>query len=315
MACMERSSGPGSRPRSFDAAAFPQVALVTGRPARADIFTMKTYSPKPEHIEHRWFVMDASGQVLGRLATEIAVLLRGKHKPIFAPHMDTGDHVVVINADKVELTGNKERDKIAYRHSGYPGGIKGVRYGDLLAMRPVAAVEKAVRGMLPKNRLGRQMIKKLHVVAGGEHPHSAQKPVALAVGERPAWEGLPKPAVRSDGTGPAPSKPMADAAPPARKPSSTRSAPPAKEPTAKKTTVTAAKKTTAKKPTAATTAKKTAAKKTAAKKTAAKKTTAKKTTAKKTTAKKTTAKTTATAKKTTAKKTTAKKTTAKKDEE
>ena len=269
---------------------------MTGRPARADIFTMKTYSPKPEHIEHRWFVMDASGQVLGRLATEIAVLLRGKHKPIFAPHMDTGDHVVVINADKVELTGNKGRDKIAYRHSGYPGGIKGIRYGDLLAMRPVGAVEKAVRGMLPKNRLGRQMIKKLHVVAGGEHPHSAQKPVALAVGERPAWEGLPKPAVRSDGTGPAPSKPKAErAAPPARKPSSTRPAPPAKKTTAKKTT---AKKTTA----------------TAATKTTATKTTAKKTTAKKTTAKKTTAKKTA-AKKTTAKKTAAKKTTAKNDEE
>jgi large subunit ribosomal protein L13 len=268
---------------------------VTGRPARADIFTMKTYSPKPEHIEHRWFVMDASGQVLGRLATEVAVLLRGKHKPIFAPHMDTGDHVVVINADKVELTGNKERDKIAYRHSGYPGGIKGIRYGDLLALRPVAAVEKAVRGMLPKNRLGRQMIKKLHVVAGGEHPHSAQKPVALAVGERPVWEGLPKAAVRSGGSGPAPSKPKTErAAPPARKPSSTRSAPPAKKTTAKKTTA---------KTTATTAAKKTTGKKTTAKKTAA---TAKKTTAKKTTAKKTAA---------TAKKTTAKKTTAKKDEE
>ncbi len=278
---------------------------MTGRSSRADIFTMKTYSPKPEHIEHRWFVMDASGQVLGRLATEIAVLLRGKHKPIFAPHMDTGDHVVVINADRVELTGNKERDKIAYRHSGYPGGIKGVRYGDLLAMRPVAAVEKAVRGMLPKNRLGRQMIKKLHVVAGGEHPHSAQKPVTLAVGERPAWEGLPKPAVRSDGTSPAPSKPKAEqAAPPDRTPSSTRSAPPAKKTTAKKTT---AKKTTAK------TTKKTTAKTTTAKKTTAKKTTAK-AAAKKTAAKKTTAKKT-TAKKTTAKKTTAKKTTAKKDEE
>jgi large subunit ribosomal protein L13 len=279
---------------------------VTGRPSRADIFTMKTYSPKPEHIEHRWFVMDASGQVLGRLATEIAVLLRGKHKPIFAPHMDTGDHVVVINADKVELTGNKERDKIAYRHSGYPGGIKGVRYGDLLAMRPVAAVEKAVRGMLPKNRLGRQMIKKLHVVAGGEHPHSAQKPVTLAVGERPAWEGLPRSAVRSDGTSLAPSKPKAEqAAPPDRTPSSTRSAPPAKKTTAKKTT---AKKTTAKTTTAKKTTAKTTTAKTAAKKTAAKKTTAKKTTAKKTTAKKTTAKTAA-------KKTAAKKTTAKKDEE
>src|SRR4029450_1821037 len=250
-----RSAPVGSRPRcdrcfegwagrsslSFDAAAFSQVALVTGRPSRADIFTMKTYSPKPEHIEHRWFVMDASGQVLGRLATEIAVLLRGKHKPIFAPHMDTGDHVVVINADKVELTGNKERDKIAYRHSGYPGSIKGVRYGDFLAMRPVAAVEKAVRGMLPKNRLGRQMIKKLHVVAGGEHPHSAQKPVTLAGGGGPAGGAPPAPSVRPDGTSRAPSKPKAEqAAPPDRTPSSTRSAPPAKKTTAKQTS---AKKT------------------------------------------------------------------------
>ena len=100
---------------------------------------MKTYSPKPEHIERSWYVVDASGQVLGRLASEVATLLRGKHKPIFAPHMDTGDHVVVINADKVELSGNKAQNKFAYRHSGYPGGIKGVRYADLLATRPVAA--------------------------------------------------------------------------------------------------------------------------------------------------------------------------------
>jgi large subunit ribosomal protein L13 len=154
---------------------------------------MKTYSPKPEHIERRWYVVDASGQVLGRLASEVAVLLRGKHKPMFAPHMDTGDHVIVVNADKVELTGSKADKKYAYRHSGYPGGIKAVRYRDLLAIRPVAAVEKAVRGMLPKNSLGRQMIKKLHVVAGSEHPHAAQKPVAIAVGERPAWKGLPAP--------------------------------------------------------------------------------------------------------------------------
>ena len=152
---------------------------------------MKTYSPKPEHIDHRWYVMDASGQVLGRLATEVATLLRGKHKPIYAPHMDTGDHVIVINADKVELTGNKAEDKIAWRHSGYPGGIKGVPYGELLATRPIQAVEKAVRGMLPKNRLGRQMIKKLHIVPGPEHPHAAQQPVPLTVGERPAWSGLP----------------------------------------------------------------------------------------------------------------------------
>src|SRR4249920_1205390 len=163
---------------------------------------MKTYSPKPEHIERHWYVMDASGQVLGRLASEVATVLRGKHKPMFAPHMDTGDHVIVVNADKVEITGNKGQDKYAYRHSGYPGGITGVRYADLLATRPVAAVEKAVRGMLPKNRLGRQMIKKLHVVAGPAHPHSAQKPVSLVVGERPAWNGLP---VRT--TAPAPTAP------------------------------------------------------------------------------------------------------------
>src|SRR2546430_11667297 len=150
---------------------------------------MKTYSPKPEHIERSWYVVDASGQVLGRLASEVATLLRGKHKPIFAPHMDTGDHVVVINADKVELSGNKAQDKFAYRHSGYPGGIKGVRYADLLATRPVAAVEKAVRGMLPKNRLGRQQIKKLHVVAGAGHPHAAQKTVQLAGGGRRTRRG------------------------------------------------------------------------------------------------------------------------------
>src|SRR4029079_7087802 len=107
--------------------------------------------------------------------------------------MDTGDHAVVINADKIELTGNKGEDKYAYRHSGYPGGITAVRYRDLMSMLPVAAVEKAVRGMLPKNSLGRQMIKKLHVVPGPEHPHAAQSPVALALGERPAWNGLPAP--------------------------------------------------------------------------------------------------------------------------
>jgi large subunit ribosomal protein L13 len=154
---------------------------------------MKTYSPKPEHIERRWYVVDAGGQVLGRVASEVATLLRGKHKPMYAPHMDTGDHVVVINADKIELTGKKGEDKYAHRHSGYPGGITAVRYRDLMATRPVAAVEKAVRGMLPKNSLGRQMIKKLHVVPGPEHPHAAQSPVALALGERPKWEGLPAP--------------------------------------------------------------------------------------------------------------------------
>jgi large subunit ribosomal protein L13 len=213
---------------------------------------MKTYSPKPEHIERRWYVVDAGGQVLGRVATEVATLLRGKHKPMFAPHMDTGDHVIVINADKVELTGNKGRDKIAWRHSGYPGGIKGVQYSELLATKPIAAVEKAVRGMLPKNRLGRQMIKKLHVVAGPEHPHQAQQPVALALGERPTWEGLPTPAPKATRVAPveeptAPAKKPAAKKPAAKK---TTAKSPAKKPTAKAPAKAAAKKTTAKKPTA-----------------------------------------------------------------
>ncbi len=178
---------------------------------------MKTYSPKPEHIEHRWYVMDASGQVLGRLASEVAVLLRGKHKPMYAPHMDTGDHVVVINADKIEITGNKGEDKYAYRHSGYPGGITGIKYKDFMSDRPIAAFEKAVRGMLPKTTLGRQMIKKLHVVPGPEHPHAAQSPVSIQVGERPAWGGLP---AKKASTAPAPkaekpaAKPKAAAAKP-----------------------------------------------------------------------------------------------------
>lgn len=169
---------------------------------------MKTYSPKPEHIEHRWYVIDAGGHVLGRVASEVATLLRGKHKPIYAPHMDVGDHVIVVNADKIELTGNKGEDKYAYRHSGYPGGITGVQYKDFMADRPVAAFEKAVRGMLPKNTLGRQMLKKLHVVPGPEHPHAAQSPVAIAIGERPAWNGLPTPKPKAS-TAPKPKAPKA----------------------------------------------------------------------------------------------------------
>jgi large subunit ribosomal protein L13 len=244
---------------------------------------MKTYSPKPEHIERRWYVLDASGQILGRLATEVATLLRGKHKPIFAPHMDTGDHVVVINADRVELTGNKAKDKIAWRHSGHPGGITGVAYGELIATRPIAAVERAVRGMLPKNRLGRQMIRKLHVVAGPEHPHAAQKPVALAVGERPAWSGLPGPAP----TAPAP-RTAAKARRSAKADESTK--PAAKRTAAKRssTSKTTTKKPAAKKPTAKSTAKRTSAAKTSAKSSA--KSTAK-SPAKKTTARKRTPKT------------------------
>ncbi len=227
---------------------------------------MKTYSPKPEHIERRWYVVDAGGHVLGRVASEVATILRGKHKPMFAPHMDTGDHVVVVNADKIELTGNKGEDKYAYRHSGYPGGITAVRYKDLMATRPVAAVEKAVRGMLPKNSLGRQMIKKLHVVPGPEHPHAAQSPVALALGERPAWDGLPTrkppapaPKPRAPKAKPAPDADAAEAEPKAAakpkrsaaKPKSTTTAkttakakPTAKAKTATKAKTTAKPKTT-----------------------------------------------------------------------
>ena len=142
---------------------------------------MKTYAPKPEHIVRRWYVLDASDQVLGRLATEAAHILRGKHKPIYAPHADVGDHVIVVNASKIVLTGGKEHKKVAYRHSGHPGGITATLYEDLLARRPAFAVEKAVRGMLPKNRLGRQMIKKLKVYAGPDHPHSAQQPKPLEI--------------------------------------------------------------------------------------------------------------------------------------
>jgi hypothetical protein len=190
--------------------------------------------------------------------------------------MDTGDHVVVVNADKIELTGNKGEDKFAYRHSGYPGGITATRYRDLMATRPVAAVEKAVRGMLPKNSLGRQMIKKLHVVPGPEHPHAAQSPVALALGERPKWEGLPAPKVA-----PAP-KPRAPKAKPAAEAeadeASEKPAPKPKPATAKRKTTTAKAKTTTPK------AKSTAKAKSATKaKPATKKTTApKRTTRKKT---------------------------------
>jgi large subunit ribosomal protein L13 len=153
---------------------------------------MRTYSPRPRDIQRRWYVIDASGAVLGRLATEVAAVLRGKHKPIFAPHFDTGDHVIVVNAKGVRLTGGKENKKVAYHHSGFPGGLTETPYGRLLANRPTVAVEKAVRGMLPKNRLGRAMAKKLQVYAGPEHPHRAQKPVPLRLGEIPKWDGLPK---------------------------------------------------------------------------------------------------------------------------
>jgi large subunit ribosomal protein L13 len=137
-----------------------------------------TYSPKASEIQRAWHVVDAEGLVLGRLATEVASLLRGKHKPTFAPNLDSGDHVIIVNADKVVLTAGKGERKTVYRHSGYPGGLKSERFGDLLARKPEEAVRRSVRGMLPKNRLGRQMITKLKVYAGPHHPHAAQQPQA-----------------------------------------------------------------------------------------------------------------------------------------
>ncbi|GGS80655.1 50S ribosomal protein L13 [Planobispora rosea] len=142
---------------------------------------MRTYTPKPAEVERQWYVIDATDIVLGRLASHVATLLRGKHKPIFANHVDTGDFVIVINADKVALTGNKLEQKKAYRHSGYPGGLRSVTYAELMDKRPDRAVEKAVKGMLPKNALGRKMIKKLKVYAGSEHPHQAQQPVPFEI--------------------------------------------------------------------------------------------------------------------------------------
>jgi large subunit ribosomal protein L13 len=138
---------------------------------------VRTYSPKPGDVQRQWHVIDATDVVLGRLASQAARLLRGKHKPMYAAHIDTGDFVIIINASKVALTGNKREQKIAYRHSGYPGGLKRERYTDLLEKRPERVVEKAIKGMLPHNTLGRQMAGKLKVYAGPEHPHQAQKPV------------------------------------------------------------------------------------------------------------------------------------------
>jgi large subunit ribosomal protein L13 len=142
---------------------------------------VRTFTPKPESVERNWLVIDATDVVLGRLASQAAQLLRGKHKPVFAPHVDTGDFVVIINADKVVLTGSKAEKKIAYRHSGYPGGLKAERYTDLLARRPEKAVEKAIFGMLPHNSLGRQVASKLKVYSGSEHPHGAQQPTPYTI--------------------------------------------------------------------------------------------------------------------------------------
>ena len=142
---------------------------------------MSTFTPKPADITRAWHVVDADGLVLGRVATEVASILRGKHKPIYAPHCDTGDHVIIVNADKIVLTAGKADKKLVYRHSGYPGGLSTQTYANLLEVKPTDAVRKSVRGMLPKNRLGRQMLKKLKVYTGPNHPHSAQNPQPLPI--------------------------------------------------------------------------------------------------------------------------------------
>ncbi len=147
---------------------------------------MRTFSPKPSDIQREWHVIDAQGLVLGRVATEVATLLRGKHKPIWAPNVDTGDHVIVLNASKLDVSVRKSADKLYYRHSGYPGGIRSESLGHLLERNPERVVKLAVRGMLPKNRLGRSMIKKLRVYAGPTHPHSAQQPKPRALPSRAA---------------------------------------------------------------------------------------------------------------------------------
>ena len=142
---------------------------------------MRTYTPKPGDVERTWHVVDATDVVLGRLASQVATLLRGKHKATFAPHADTGDFVIVVNAAKVAVTGSKRENKRAYRHSGYPGGLRSETIGELLDKRPERVIETAVRGMLPKTRLGRAQLRKLKVYAGPEHPHAAQRPAPVSI--------------------------------------------------------------------------------------------------------------------------------------
>ena len=142
---------------------------------------MTTYTPKASEIERDWHIIDADGLVLGRLATEVANVLRGKHKPTYTPNLDTGDHVIVVNADKVVLTSDKAERKMVYRHSGYPGGLKTSTYAEELEKDAAEAVRRSIRGMIPKTRLGRQQLSKLKVYAGPEHPHAAQKPQPLQI--------------------------------------------------------------------------------------------------------------------------------------
>lgn len=144
---------------------------------------MRTYAPKASEIERKWFVVDAENLVLGRMSTEVARILRGKHKPTFAPYLDCGDHVIIVNASKVVLTNEKAEKKLVHRHSGYPGGIKSQTYADLLSRQPEDTLRRTIKGMLPKNRLGAQMLTKLKVYAGSEHPHSAQQPEPLVLAD------------------------------------------------------------------------------------------------------------------------------------
>ena len=140
---------------------------------------MKTYSAKAETVKHDWYVIDAADKTLGRLATDIAVRLRGKHKPEYTPHVDTGDYIVVVNAEKVRVTGNKTRDKTYYRYSGYPGGMKSISFEEMISKTPERVIQLAVKGMMPRNRLSRSMLTKLKIYAGAEHPHAAQQPKQL----------------------------------------------------------------------------------------------------------------------------------------
>ena len=140
---------------------------------------MKTYNATAQNVEREWFIIDAEGQTLGRLSTEVAHRLRGKHKPVYTPHVDTGDYIVIVNAEKIHVTGRKLQDKMYYHHTGYIGNLKSTSLGKLLQEHPTRAIEKAVKGMLPKNSLGRAMFKKLKVFAGPEHPHAAQQPKEL----------------------------------------------------------------------------------------------------------------------------------------
>jgi large subunit ribosomal protein L13 len=142
---------------------------------------MKTYQAKKEELEYKWYLVNADGKVLGRMATELAKILKGKNKPTYTPHLDTGDFVIVVNAGKVTLTGKKMKDKIYYHHTGYPGGIKEMTAEKLLAKKPTEMIRMAVKGMLPKNSLGRQMLRKLKIYAGPNHPHEAQEPISLEI--------------------------------------------------------------------------------------------------------------------------------------